>query len=761
MMTDQATAKPAKATGLTRRRLLAGGGIGVGLLVGYALWPSTPKLDLPLREDERLLNGWLKIGTDGRIVVIVPQAEMGQGVFTALPMIIADELGASWGQVAVEPAPLHATYMNSGLFLGELEESSMPGMIKTVVRWGATKVLEVLNLQLTGASSSVRGYAQTLRLAGAAAREMLCKAAAKRWQVDWTACQTRDGFVIMGDKSIGFGELAEAAALEVPSDTPALRPDDDRRIVGQNVARLDIPSKVDGSVQFGLDVRIPDLVYAAIEVGPANGAKLLTLDEAPARETAGVLDVVKGADWYAVVASSWWVANEAVKQLTATFARDGLDTLNSNAIDAALLDGLDRPEARSYEEIGDVSALATERSAIQADYTVPYLAHACLEPMNATVRINGDTVDVWAPTQSATVAAINVAQALDLPRDAVRVYPTFLGGGFGRKAEGDACRQAAIIAKQVGKPVQLIWSREVDTRHDKFRPGAAARFRASLSADGKIAAWSARLASDSLTYSFMSRLYPRLARPEPDRAAVEGVVGMPYSVPSVKVEHAYVPIGIPLGYWRAVGHSFSAFYVESFMDELAAAAKADPVAFRLRHLGQSPRHAAVLQAVAERADWNKPLRRKDGIKRGRGIALHESFKSIVAQVVEVSWSEKQGLTIDRVVCGIDCGSVIHPDTVVGQMEGSIIFALTAALKGRITFDGGEALEQNFDAYPLLTLPETPDIEVFLLPSGAPLGGVGEPGVPPLAPALANAIFNATGQRLRALPLQIPVASSAA
>lgn len=765
-MTDAApapapdTAQP-KRGGLSRRRLLLGGGAGLGLLVGFALWPRAPKLDLPVTPEERLLNGWLKIGTDGRIVVIIPQAEMGQGVFTALPMILADELGAAWGQVAVEPAPLHPTYVNSAMFTGGLDDASMPAMVKTVVKWGATKALEMLSMQITGGSSSVRGFAEPMQLAGAAAREMLCKAAAKRWNADWTRCRTQDGFVVLGDQSIAFGDLAADAALETPSDPPMLRADERPRIIGQNVPRLDIPSKVDGTVQFGLDVRIPDLLFASVVAGPVNGARLMAVDERPAREMAGVVDVVQGDSWVAVVASSWWIADEAVRLLEPKFDTAGVAAVTSATIDAKLAAGLEQAEARVYEEAGSAAPLTSGADVVSADYAVPYLAHACLEPMNATVRIHATGVDVWSPTQSATVAAMAVASALDIPREQVRIYPTFLGGGFGRKTEGDACRQAALIARKVGKPVQLIWSREEDTRHDKFRPAAVGRFRARLADEGQIDSWHARLASDSLSKSFMSRLFPSLARAEPDGSTVEGAKGMPYAIANVRLENAYVDCGVPMGYWRSVGHSFTAFFVESFMDELAAAAKVDPLAFRLKHLSGSPRHAAVLQAVAERADWSRPLKARAGVKRGRGLALHDSFKAIVAQVVEVSWSDKAGLTIDRVVCGIDCGQVIHPDTVVGQMEGSIIYALSAALNGRITFDNGEAVEQNFDSYRLLSLAETPAIEVHLLPSGKPIGGVGEPGVPPLAPALANAIFDAVGIRLRTLPLDIPLGTSAA
>lgn len=748
-----------KKGGISRRRLLIGGGAGIGLLVGYALWPRAPKLNLPTTAEERVLSGWLKIGTDGRVIVIVPQAEMGQGVFTALPMILADELGASWGQVAVEPAPLHPTYVNTAMFLSELDDSTMPGVVKTVVKWSATKALEMLSMQVTGGSSSIRGFAEPVRLAGAAAREMLCKAAARRWQADWTQCRARDGFIVMGDQSIAFGDLAADAALEVPSDTPALRQDERASLVGTNVARLDIPSKVDGSLQFGLDVRLPDMVYACVIAGPVNGAKLVGYDDRGAREVPGVLDVVAGQNWVAVAASSWWIAQEAVKLVDAQFETAGLEAINSTAFSRALAAGLDQADARVYEEIGAATVLEPGADVVSADYTVPYLAHACLEPMNATVRIGADKVELWAPTQSSTISAMAVAEVLELPKEQIHVYPTFLGGGFGRKVEGDACAQAALIAKAVGRPVQLVWSREEDMRHDKFRPASAGRLRARLDGDGLIESWSARLASDSLSQSFMTRLFPRLARAEPDAPAVEGAIGMPYAMTNARTEHVYVPLGVPMGYWRSVGHSFTAFYVESFMDELAVRAKADPLDFRLKHLNGSPRHAAVLQAVAERANWGKPLKTVSGASRGRGIAVHESFKSIVAQVVEVTWSDKDGLTVDRVVCGIDCGQVIHPDTVAGQMEGSIVYALTAALKGRISFDNGEVVEQNFDTYPLLTLAETPQIEVHLLPSGGPLGGVGEPGVPPLAPALANAIFAATGQRLRHLPLEMAAMGS--
>ena len=735
----------------TRRNFLIGTGAVAGLAVGFALWPRSRALNWAAGKDETVINGFVKIGTDGRVVVAVPQAEMGQGVFTSLPQILADELGADWNTVSVEPAPLHPLYANRGIALDPTAE--MPTFFRGFARWTAGKVVEHYDLQSTGGSTSVRGFAQPVRLAGAAAREMLCCAAARDWGVDWTECDTDNGFVIYKAKRVRFADIAGKAAAEDMPSAPVLREPGRGKLMGKSVQRIDIPGKTDGSARFGIDVRLPGMVYAAVKSGPAGDPKLLHVDTRAVLTTPGVIDVVHGPSWVAVVASTWYGAHAALETLSPVFASAAKPA--GPWIEPALKTALNADvDAGTVQKAGDAAALLGQVGMIHADYTVPFLAHAALEPMNATARFDSGHCEVWAPTQSLSMATWSVAKALGVDAAAVTVHPTLLGGGFGRKAESDACMQAALIARVVKRPVQLIWSREEDFAQDRFRPAAAARMRAALSPrrgdrPARITAWASRVAVPDAAVSFMSRNLPALAGTvKPNAAAVEGSVGPPYDFGAMLAEHVPVETQVPLGFWRSVGHSFTAFFVESFVDECAHAAGVDPGAFRLAMLQGSPRHAAVLRAALDAAG---PL----GVIEpnvARGVALHESFGSVVAEVAEVVCKSGEDPHVRRVVAAIDCGPVVNPDGVRSQIEGGILFGLGAALKGRISFEHGRTEQVNFDTAPMLTLAEAPAITVIIVPSSAPMGGVGEPGTPPIAPAVANAIFAATGQRHRDLPL---------
>ncbi len=735
----------------TRRNFLIGTGAVAGLAVGFALWPRARALNWAAAKDETVINGFVKIGTDGRVVVAVPQAEMGQGVFTSLPQILADELGADWNTISVEPAPLHPMYANRGVALDPTAE--VPTLFRGFARWTVGNIAAHYDLQMTGGSTSVRGFAQPVRLAGAAAREMLCRAAARDWGVDWSECDTDNGFIVYKAKRVRFADIAGKAAAEDMPSSPVLRAAGSGKLMGKPVPRLDIPGKTDGSARFGIDVRLPGMVYAAVKSGPAGDPKLLHVDTRVVLATPGVIDVVHGPSWVAVVASTWYGAHTALETLAPVFANSAKPA--GPWIEPTLKAGLgDDAAAGTVEKSGDAAALLGQPGVIHADYSVPFLAHAALEPMNATARVDAGRCELWAPTQSLSLATWSVAKALGVEDDAVTVYPTLLGGGFGRKAENDACVQAALIARAVKRPVQLIWSREEDFAQDRFRPAAAASMRATLSArqgnqPPRITAWASRVAVPDVAVSFMSRNLPALAgKVKPNAAAVEGSVGMPYDFGAVLAEHVPVDVAVPLGFWRSVAHSFTAFFVESFVDECAHAAGVDPGDFRLAMLGDSPRHAAVLRAALHAAG---PL----GVIEpnvARGVALHESFGSIVAEVAEVVCKPGEDPHVRRVVAAIDCGPVVNPDGVRAQIEGGILFGLGAALKGRITFDHGRSEQVNFDTAPMLTLAEAPAITVVVVPSSAPMGGVGEPGTPPVAPAVANAIFAATGQRHRDLPL---------
>ncbi|WP_235889278.1 xanthine dehydrogenase family protein molybdopterin-binding subunit [Glacieibacterium frigidum] len=724
---------PAPRRGLTRRRLLIGGGIGVGLVVGYAAWPRDRALNWATADGETLLNGWVKVGADGRVTVAVPQAEMGQGVFTSLPQILADELGADWATVGVEPAPLHPIYANKGMALDAVE--AMPAALRGVGGWAMGALIERFDMQMTGGSTSVRGFHDTVRLAGAAARELLCRAAARDWGVDWTECEAKGGFVTYKANRARFAELAAKASAE-SAPSPTLRPVASRTLAGRSVPRLDIPSKVDGSARFGADVRLPGMKYASVRSGPAGDPALVS-----ATAPAGVR-LVKGPTWVAAVADTFWGAKTGLDKVTATFAKRARPA--GPWIEPALRAAIAKPG-----EVVGGDAVEFGAGTLTADYSVPFAAHACMEPMTATARVGDGRAEVWTPTQSITLTAWAVAKALGIDEGAVTVHPTLLGGGFGRKAEADVAVQAALIARATNAPVQLIWTREEDFAQDRFRPAAAARMQGRVKV-GRIDAWGSRVAIDCTGASFMRRNLPAMGGDgKAGASAVDGTQGLPYAVPSFVAEHAYVDTAVPLGFWRSVGHSFSGFFVESFVDELAHAANADPGAFRLAMLGDSPRHAAVIRAVL---DASGPVGQVEpGV--GRGLAVVESFGSVCAQVAEV---EVTGTTIKvtRVWAAIDCGAVVNPDIVRAQIEGGIIYGLSAAMSGAISFKDGAVEQRNFDAYPLPGLASTPEIEVLFVPSAGPLGGVGEPGTPPIAPAVGNAIFAATGKRLRDLPFAL-------
>lgn len=704
----------------TRRMVLVGGGATVGLALGWLGWPRDGAPVYALAEGEHAINAWLKIGTDGIVTVLVPQAEMGQGAHSGLAQILADELGADWRTVAVEPAPIHFAYANKALI--DEGTAALPSLVRDVARWVGHRAMERVDAQLTGGSTSVRAYEAPLRHAGAAARAMLCKAAARGWGVDWKACKTADGFVTHGSSRVRFAEVAAAAARETPPAEPVLRP---LRPVGRAAPRLDIPAKVDGSARFGADVRLPGMVYAAIRHGPAGGTMPPRVGAVPA----GALAVTSGANWVAVTAPTWFGARTALDALEVTFARPAV------VADTAVL------ERAIRAALATAPALKGEGRLVEARYLVPFVAHAALETMTATARVGEDRAELWAPTQSTRLLSYAVARALGFDEAAVTVHATLIGGGFGRKVEVDAGVEAALIARDVGRPVQIIWSREEDMTASPMRPMAGAHLAARLRPDGSIAAWRTRIACPSTARSFAGRNLPGLlpASNGPDAQALEGATAPAYRVGHYEVEHLPVEWPGPLGYWRSVGHSYTAFFTECFVDELARTAGADPLLYRLAHL--PPRSAAVLRAAAERA----------GYVPGMGVAVHDSFGSVVAQVVELAPGAEP--RVKRVTVAIDAGRVINPDSVRAQMDGSVVWGLNAALTGRVEYRDGRAQATNFDGYPLLGLAGTPEIEVAILTNpDAPIGGVGEPGVPPLAPALANAIAASTGRRPLDLPL---------
>ncbi len=724
----------------SRRGFLIGTGAAVGLVVGYALWPRRWPNAWTAAEGETLLGPWVKIAADGQVTVAVPQAEMGQGIYSGFAQIVADELGADWRMMAVEPAPWHPAYAHVGL--AREGTAGLPPMVRDLAARAGEEVIRRLNLHMTGGSTSVKGYHDLLRQAAAEARARLVAAAAREWRVSAANVDTANGFVIYKANRMAFAQAVALVDPDAEPPAPVLRAVDARPLEGRVLPRIDLPPKVDGSARFGADVRVPGMLYAAIRQGPVGDSKLVSA-AAPAD-----VRMVKGANWVAVVAPTTWEAKRGLGAVKASFSTNGRKA--GPWIEQALAKAASGTDGgKAVAEDGDLDG-ALGASPIVADYALPFLAHACMEPMTATARVAGGQAEIWAPVQSLTLAHWAVAEALGLETDDVIVHPTLLGGGFGRKAETDCLVQAALIAKEVGKPVQLIWSREEDFGSDKFRPPVHARMRGSISAERGIAAWDARIAVPSVGDSFMGRNMPRLASDEdkPNAAAIEGAEAIPYAVGAFRAVHVPVPQPVPLGYWRSVGHSFSAFLVESFVDELAAAALTDPLEFRLRLLADKPRHAAVLKAAAEAGRWGEAV--PAGF--GRGIAVHESFGSIVAIVIEAG-VVGGAVRVSEVVSAIDCGRAIAPDSVRAQLEGAAMMGLSAALGEAVTFAEGEAVQRNFDGYSVLRLADAPvRLATVIVNSGAPLGGVGEPGLPPVAPALANALYKATGTRARSLPL---------
>jgi isoquinoline 1-oxidoreductase beta subunit len=742
---------------VSRRQLFVGAAAGTGLLIGWAAWPRRHAISWSAGEGEALLNAWVKLGVDGRVIVAVPQAEMGQGIWSGLAQILADEMGADWRTLGVEPAPLGAAYANR-FALGEMTRGL--GVFAGVAHWTTDRVVEFFELQMTGGSSSVRGYEAPLRAAGAVAREMLCRAAAARLSVNWRECDTDNGFVVHKANRIAFAELALEAARIDPPRQATLR--SERRLSGRSVPRLDIPAKVDGTAQFGADVRVPGMVFAAIQQGPIGGTRK-PIDKA--RLAAGCV-LVEEPDFVAVAGPTWWQARTALDALGVEWetgenaAGAWMEAVLDEALDKPGGSDGDRPVKRVRDDEGARGLLdAGGAGVLEADYALPFLAHACLETMTATVRIENGRAECWTPTQSLTITTWAVARALGMDDEAVTVYPTLLGGGFGRKIETDAAAQAARIAKAIGKPVQLVWSREEDFAHDCWRPAATARLRARLDGEGpaaRIAALAARLAVDDVGAGAVGRNLPKLGgTPRAGAQALEGMTRLPYLLPAVALEHVLVDLPVPVGFWRSVGHSYTAFVVESFIDELAAEAQVNPGGFRLVHLNESPRHAAVLRALVAATPAGMVVN-GDGSRSGTGLALWESFGSIVAMSAEVVVRAGEPPQVIRLVIAADCGRVINPDSVKAQLEGAAIFGLTAALHGEVRFEDGEAVTRNFDGYPLIDMASTPEIEIILIESEEAPGGVGEVGTPPVAPAVANAIYAASGERRRRLPLGAPV-----
>jgi isoquinoline 1-oxidoreductase beta subunit len=692
---------------------------GTALVIGFYLPGKFEALaDAPPAEPAAL-NAWVRIAPDDSVTILIDKSEMGQGIVTSLSMLLAEELEFDWKKVRTEFAPAAPAYFNP-----------------------------LFGLQGTGGSVSIRASWGPLTKAGAAAREMLVATAAKQWYVEPSACHVENGAVVhtATNKRLGYGALVEEAAkLPVPA-SPALKDPKDYKYIGKPMKRLDTPSKVNGKAGFGIDVRLPNIQHAVVARCPVFGGQLKSFDDSKAKAVRGVKQVLPISSGVAVVADNTWSAMEGQRALQITWDEGANAANSSEAIRKLYLAAAEKPGAIARKDGDADAALASAAKRVEAAYEVPFLAHAAMEPMNCAADVRADGCDIYAPTQFQTFAQLTGAKITGLKPEQVRVHTTYLGGGFGRRAEQDFVAEAVEISKAAGAPVQVTWSREDDVQHDFYRPAAYSKLVAGLDADG----WPIALKSCIVGPSIMSRFFPGSVKNGIDESSVEGQANSKYAIPNFLVEYALTEAGVPVGFWRSVGNSHNGYITECFIEELAKAGGKDPFEFRRKLLANAPRHRGVLELAADKAGWGKPL----PAGRTRGIAMVESFGSFVSEVAEVSVNRKSGdVRVHRVVCAVDCGRHVNPDTIAAQMEGAIVFGLTAALKGQITIEKGRVQQSNFHDYEMLRLNEMPNVEVHIVQSNEAPGGVGEPGTPPIAPAVCNAIFAATGKPIRRLPIR--------
>jgi isoquinoline 1-oxidoreductase subunit beta len=693
----------------------AGGGLMIGGYLPTALGRSAGTLEAAGSFEP---NIWLKVNSDDTVRIMLTQLEMGQGVMTSMPMLVAEELDMDWAKIKTEWTPADAKYGNPN-FGGQ---------------------------QLTAGSNSVRGMWKILRSAGAAARLMLVTAAAQTWSVPESSLTTEKGEVVhkASGRRLKYGALVDkAAALPVPKEATLKEPKN-FTLMGKSVPRLDIPEKVNGSAVFGMDVKLPGLLTARVVRCPVFGGKVASFNADKAKAVPGVKHVVQISSGVAVVADNYWTANKGAQALEIVWDEGKLATLNSADIMKKYADLAKQPGKVARNQGNADTALASSPKKFERVFEAPFLAHATMEPMNCTADVKAGSCDVYVPTQGQTASHNAAIAASGLTADKVKIHTTYLGGGFGRRGEADFVTEAVEASKAVGAPVKVVWSREDDMQHDFYRPISYARMQGAVDAAGNATVFTQHLVQQSL----MKRL-GSLPPPGVDFISLEGAANLPYDLPNIKVEYTEQDPGIPFGFWRSVGASFQGFAVEAFIDELATTAGKDPYQFRHDLLGKAPRHRAALDLAAEKAGWGKPLPQG----RARGIAVMECFGSILAQVTEVSVDAKGAVKVHRVVCSVDTGWVINPDTIKQQMEGGIIYGLTAALKGEITIQNGRVTQRHFNDYQMIRHPEMPLIEVFIVPSTAEPGGIGEPSTALAAGSLVNAIYAATGKRIYRLPIK--------
>jgi isoquinoline 1-oxidoreductase beta subunit len=670
-------------------------------------------------------DAFIRIDRDGIVTLIVHKVEMGQGTFTSLPMLLAEELGADLSKVKLEQAPA-----NNALYADAL-----------------------LGGQVTGGSTSIRSTFKPLREAGAKVRTVLVQAAAKNWNVDPGDVKVAAGTIRheASNRSVHFGEVVDAASqLKFPAEVK-LKDASQFALVGKAAKRLDSPAKVNGSAQFGIDARLPNMGIAAVAASPVLGGKVAAVDEQKAMAVKGVRQVLRIEGAVAVVADHFWAAKQGLAAAAPRFDDGANANVSLAGIVADMMKVSQNAGAVATDKGDALKALdAGPGRRIDVVYEVPFLAHATMEPMNCTVDLNSDGCDIWVGTQVPALAQGAAAKITGLPLEKVRVHNHYIGGGFGRRLEVDNVIQAVEFAKLAKGPIKIIWTREEDIQHDMYRPYYVDRMSARVDDKGMPVAWFHRVTGSSI----MARFAPPMVKNGVDPDAVEAAADLQYSIPAIRVEYVrHEPPGLPTAFWRGVGPTHNVFVVESFIDELAYASKTDPVAFRRALLQKSPRTLAVLNLAAEKAGWGKPLKPIAGRKLGRGVSTQFAFGTYMAQVAEVSVGPDGDVRVHRVVCAVDCGQNVNPDTIVAQMEGGIVFGASAALWGQVTVEKGRVQQTNFSDYRVMRMPEAPAVEVYIVNSHDDPGGIGEPGTAGIAPALANAVFAATGKRVRKLPIE--------
>ncbi len=698
------------------RRSLLGAGIAGTFLYAFHM-PLRAASDAAAVGGDFAPNAFIRIGTDGRTTLMMPQTEMGQGIYTSVAMILAEELDADYKQIALEHAPPDEKRFANPL----------------------------LGIQATGGSTSIRAFWKPLRSAGATARAMLIGAAAAQWQVTPASCSAADGEVIHAEsgRRLGYGALADAAARQTPPKDVALKDPRDFKIIGQSLKRLDTPDKVNGKAMFGIDATVPGMTFATLKQCPVFGGKVRKVDDSAAKARPDVKQIVVLDDLVAVVGDTMWAAKAGLDALKIDWDEGPNAKIGSQEIWAHLRAATQK-DGLVAKTVGDIKTGLATGTRLDAEYEMPLLAHATMEPLNCLVHVKADSCEVWTGTQVIARAQSVAAQAAGLPVEKVTVHQHLMGGGFGRRLEVDMVATAVRIGKQVNGPVKVVWTREEDMQHDIYRP----LYRDIVSAtllDGKVVGWKYKVAGASI----LARWLPPAFQNGIDIDAVDSAADMPYDVPHFHVEYLRVePPAVPTGFWRGVGPNNNVFAIESFMDELARKAGKDPVAFRRAMLGKTPRMRAVLDLAAEKSGWGQPL----PPRTGRGVALQPTFDTSIATIVEAEVDRAGEVKLHRVTLAVDCGINVNPDTIVAQIEGGVIFGLTAALHGEITLDRGRVQQSNFDDYRMLRIDEVPKIDVHLIKSGEAPGGIGETGVIGAPPALRNAIYAATGVALRRLPI---------